>query len=41
VAVIDYNSLTVKQLKESLDEKGIPYKTSDTKSELIKLLEGS
>lgn len=31
--------LTIPQLKERLDEKGIGYKASDNKADLIKLLE--
>ena len=34
------NDLTVNELKQRLDEKGIKYKSSATKKELIELLEG-
>src|SRR5690625_2088180 len=34
------NDLTVSELKQQLDEKGIEYKSSATKKELIELLEG-
>jgi len=33
-----YGDLTVKELKEKLNKKGIEYKNNATKAELIKLL---
>jgi len=35
-----YSDLTVNELKQKLDEKGIEYKKNATKKELIELLEG-
>ena len=39
-ASLKTNDLTVSELKQQLDEKGIDYKANATKKELIKLLEG-
>src|SRR5690625_2731979 len=36
----NYSDLTVNELKQKLDEKGVEYKKSATKKELIELLEG-
>ena len=35
-----YSDLTVNELKQKLDEKGVEYKKNATKKELIELLEG-
>ncbi|ALV21057.1 MULTISPECIES: HeH/LEM domain-containing protein [Carnobacterium] len=40
MAAVDYNSLTVVDLKALLDERGIEYKSGDNKAALIALLEG-
>lgn len=39
MAETDYNNLTKDELKTILDGKGTSYKSTDTKTELIKLLE--
>ena len=36
----DYDSITVKEIKEKLDEKGIEYSSTANKSELFELLNG-
>ena len=38
--VKNFKDLTTKELKEKLDEKGIEYKSNETKKNLIELLEG-
>lgn len=40
MATVDYNSLTVTELKALLDERGIEYPSGAKKAELIDLLEG-
>lgn len=37
---IDYNSMTKKEIKEKLKEKGIEFQTNALKDELVQLLEG-
>lgn len=37
----DLNSMTIKEIKELLDKKGIEYNPKEKKKELIKILEGA
>lgn len=37
----ELNSMTIKEIKELLDKKGIEYNSKEKKEELIKILEGA
>lgn len=37
----EINSMTIKEIKELLDKKGIEYNPKEKKEELIKILEGA